>query len=48
MYNDAEAVLADGNSPLYDDADVTVSPNSQYRKTKAYLFGRPFFSTRLP
>jgi len=48
MYNDAEAVLADGNSPLYDDADVTVSPNSQYRKTKAYRFGRPFFSTRLP
>jgi hypothetical protein len=25
MYDDAEAVLADGNSPLYDDADISVS-----------------------
>jgi hypothetical protein len=42
VFDDSEALLANGNSPLYDDSNIAVSFTSQSRKISLILFiGNP-------
>jgi hypothetical protein len=45
LYDDPETVIADGNSPLYEHPDLTVSHNLHLKQHGTYPIIRQFFST---